>query len=723
MSGQPQRRPWYEFTAEAGEGTAELHIFGPIGGGFFADEDAITGKAIAQQLDALPDSVTVIRVLVNSGGGSVFDALHIANALRRQREEKGRTVEVDVEALAASAATIITSAGNPIRMPRNAIMMIHNPTAYAEGEAKVMRRLAKALDKVRSTIITTYRWVSDQSAKALGELMDETTWMDAEEALENGLATEITEAVEASATLDADLLDHCDVPEEFRDRVMALMRPTKKRPPRSEPDDSDSNDNPDGGDPMPLPKTKPVPVPDAAAVAKAERERVLAIQNVSAVGITAGLSTERATEIATAAIADGSTLDAARASMFDALAEQSDKTGPVPNNGRPEPVPGEDERDKRVRGICAALWMRSGITGKLRKAAKARPDEPAFAGLELDPGEFRGMSLLDHCRESLERAKPGSSRGKSKMDIAKAFLNAAGAHQTTSDFAVALEEALHKTLLAAYALSPDSWRLFCSVGSVSDFRAHNRYRMGFLARLSKVLEDGEFTNTFLADAEKESITAETYGNILALSRQAIVNDDMGVFSDVAMKLGRAAALSIELEVFELLALNAGLGPAMSDTKTLFHADHNNVGGGAGINVAALDADRVKLASQTDPSGNEVLDLRPAVLVVPIGLGGAARVINQSQFDTEVSSKFQVPNKVVGLFQTIVDTPRMSGTRRYLFADPGIAPVIEVAFLEGNEQPFLDMEDGWRTDGVEWKVRHDFGVAAVDYRGAVTDAGQ
>ena len=131
-----------------------------------------------------------------------------------------------------------------------------------------------------------------------------------------------------------------------------------------------------------------------------------------------------------------------------------------------------------------------------------------------------------------------------------------------------------------------------------------------------------------------------------------------------------------------------------------------------------------LGKAKDPWGNEYLDLRPAVLLVPVGLGGQARVINQSQYDPDtVANKAQMkPNVVAGLFRDIVDTPRLSGTRRYLFADPALAPVIEVAFLEGQESPVLESQDGWRVDGTEMKVRLDFGVAAVDYRGAVTNAG-
>ena len=727
----PAEPDWYSFKAQAGNpASAELHIFGPIGGDTFFYEEAITGKAIAEKLDALPEDVKTIRVLVNSTGGSVFDALHIANALRRQREEMNRSVEVEVEALAASAATIITSAGNSIRVPKNALMMIHNPTAAAVGDASLMLEMAAALEKIRGSIIATYRWVSKLPAKKLAELMDATTWMTADEALANGFATEVSAAAPIAAELDMESVASLgEIPDAYRDTVLAMVKDAKNAAPPKGPETAPPQKvqpdvtPPDGEDDMSNPKGTP-PAADAEAKAQAraeERTRVLGIQNAVKVAITAGADKAKADAIGKAGVDGDSTVDAVREQLFEILATASSSSAPssVPAG---DIQAGDDERDKRRRGIAAALWKRAGVTDTIRSAAKKVPENPLFQSLDFDPGEFRGMSLLDHARESLERDKQGSTRGKSKMEIAGAFCNSVGIGQSTSDFAVAFEEALHKELVAAYVVRETDWQRFSKIGSVTDFRAHNRYYQSFLSRLDQVGEDGEFKNKNIPDAVKEIQQAATYGNILALTRQAIVNDDMGIFTDNAKNLGRAAALSIELGVFELLALNSGLGPAMNDTNTLFHASHNNVGGGAAIAVSALDADRVVMANQTDPSGNEKLNLRPAILVIPIGLGGAARVINNAQYDTEVSSKFQVPNKVVGLFRDIVDTPYLTGTRRYLFADPSIAPVIEVAFLEGEQEPFMEMKDGWRIDGVEWKVRHDFGIAAIDFRGAVTDAG-
>ena len=131
-----------------------------------------------------------------------------------------------------------------------------------------------------------------------------------------------------------------------------------------------------------------------------------------------------------------------------------------------------------------------------------------------------------------------------------------------------------------------------------------------------------------------------------------------------------------------------------------------------------------MASQKGVGANaDYLDLRPQVLLVPIGLGGTARVINAAEYDPDTANKLQRPNVVRGLFSDVVDTPRLSGTRRYLFADPANAPVLEVDFLDGNEQPYLEQKAGFEVDGATFKVRHDYGVSVVDYRGAVTNAGQ
>ena len=364
-----------------------------------------------------------------------------------------------------------------------------------------------------------------------------------------------------------------------------------------------------------------------------------------------------------------------------------------------------DETDKQRAAAVSALLVRAGV------------EQDATVRASMSSNPFRGHKLLDLARASLARTGVKTD-GMGQMEIvASAFT------QSTSDFPVLLENVMHKALQSSYARAALTWNRFCAIGSVGDFRAHNRYRTGSFGALDAVNELGEFVNKSIPDGEKSSITAATKGNIINLSRQAVINDDLGAFVGLSGMLGRAAARTIEIDVYAMLALNGGLGPTMADGKTLFHADHFNIGAAAAISMASIDADRVLMASQKDISGNDYLDIRPAVLLLPIGLGGTARSINDAQYDPDTANKLQKPNIVNGLYRDIVDTPRLAGTRRYSLAEATDAPVLEVAFLDGRQDPYLEVQDGFDVDGARYKVRLDYGIAAVDYRGAVTNAGQ
>jgi ATP-dependent protease ClpP protease subunit len=231
-------RQWYRIVAQADSDVTELFVFDSIGKSFW-DDSTVTAKQFVADLAALPESVKTIRVRVNSPGGDVFDAVAIANALRAERTEKGRTVEMSIEGLAASAATIITMAGDPIRIVKNGLVMVHNPHGFVYGTAEDMRKIAGLLDKVRDTIVATYRWHSELDAEALVALMDETTWMTAEEAIEKGFATELVEdAVKATAQFrPAALVPLGEIPAKHRATVEAwTAKPAEPTPPSPAPE-------------------------------------------------------------------------------------------------------------------------------------------------------------------------------------------------------------------------------------------------------------------------------------------------------------------------------------------------------------------------------------------------------------------------------------------------------------------------------------------------------
>lgn len=186
----------------------------------------VTARAFIDELAKLPESVKAIRLHINSPGGDVQGGINIANALREQQISKGRTVETYIDGIAASIASVIAMAGSKVHMADNALVMVHNPWSLAIGSASEMRKVADILDTMSGQIVATYQWHSPLDTKALTKLMDDETWMNADEALANGFATDKVEGLKAAASIDARAADRLKVPDKYRDRVKAFLKPS-----------------------------------------------------------------------------------------------------------------------------------------------------------------------------------------------------------------------------------------------------------------------------------------------------------------------------------------------------------------------------------------------------------------------------------------------------------------------------------------------------------------
>ena len=364
-------------------------------------------------------------------------------------------------------------------------------------------------------------------------------------------------------------------------------------------------------------------------------------------------------------------------------------------------VAGEDETDKKRDAAVSSILARGGFLKSNERAEK------------LKGNPYAGLSLREIARDALERGGERTN-GLSDHEIVKRAITS-----STSDFPIILDHTTNSVLLSAYTEAAHTWKLIAKTGSVTDFRKWNRIRTAELSSLDEVDENGEYRHKKLADGEMESLQIGTFGNIVTLSRKMIINDDLGAWLDLTASLGKAAALTIEKAVYAMLISN----PVMSDGKNLFHADHGNlISSGTAISTDSLDVLRVAMAKQKSISGEEFLDIRPDILLCPTSMGGDARVVVGSEYDPDTPNKLQRKNKSYNAVSQIVDTPRLTGNAWYMLANPNDTPTLEVAFLDGNEQPFIDSEEGFTTDGIKYKVRLDFGVGVVDYRGAQKNVG-
>jgi len=682
-------QPWYSIRARGPRAedsnspkSAEVFIFGDIGESWW--DETIAARDFVREFAAIDAEQVTVRI--NSVGGSVHDGVAIHNAIKRHAAK----VTTSIEGVAYSIASLIAMAGDTVEMAENALFMVHAPMTGTFGNSALHREQADMLDQYAQAMSSSYMAKTGKSAEEIMALLTDGKdhFYTAQEALDAGFVDSVVTALPIAASARAMAEKHP------RYQAPLAAANTPKPAPTAAPAAHQPKETEMPGDAQPQAVQKTQAENLNAQILKddlARREAVRAEFRPFA-GNTEILAIEKACEDD-----HECTPEMAAKKILAVMAKNVKPVGAA----HIETV--EDEADKRRDSIVNALLARAGVNDPaIRAAARA--------------SQYRGATLLDIAKASLDRAGVRYGQMDSMQVVGMAFT------QSTSDFPVLLENAMHKALQMAYAVAPDTWSRFCARGSVSDFREHPRYRVGSIGNLEKVNENGEFRTKNIPDGEKASVQADTKGNVINLSRKMVVNDDLGAFIGLAQMLGRAARRTIEADVYLLLAENSGLGPTMEDGQTLFHATHGNIGTGAAIAVEALDADRVLMASQLDVGGNDFLDLRPAVLLVPIGLGGKARVINEAQYDPDTANKLQRPNQVAGLFRDIVDTPRMSGTRRYLFADPSEAPVIEVSFLNGEDMPFLEQQEGFSVDGTSWKVRLDYGVGAVDYRGAVTNAG-
>lgn len=207
-----------------------LYLYDVIGGSFFYD--GITAKDIADEL-AKAGKIDSITVRINSPGGSVFQGVSIFNLLRTQ----GVPVNVMVDGVAASAASVVAMAGDKITMADNALLMIHNAWMEAAGDANELRKVAETLDKVSGTLVETYAKRTCQAAEDVQAMMDAETWMDAKEALAKGFATEIYERDADEGAQAMALAASFDLKRHFAKVPDALAEPPKAAEPEPEPVD------------------------------------------------------------------------------------------------------------------------------------------------------------------------------------------------------------------------------------------------------------------------------------------------------------------------------------------------------------------------------------------------------------------------------------------------------------------------------------------------------
>lgn len=373
------------------------------------------------------------------------------------------------------------------------------------------------------------------------------------------------------------------------------------------------------------------------------------------------------------------------------------------------------ERDTHVRTV-ARVPAQAGSNVTLARAMEDAIFHRLSPGSELTEAgrSFRGMSLLRMAEEMLGTGGV-NCRGLTGVEIAERALH------TTSDFPALMSSAMNRRLRQAYQENQPTYRRWARrAPNAPNFKSIDVVQLSAMPDLLKVNEAGEFKYGSVSDG-KVSYSVLTYGRIIAISRQTIVNDDLRALDRAATGFAGSAARLENRTVYAQLTGN----PVMPDSVALFHATHGNLAGSGGaISQTTLAAGRKAVRLQKGLQSEE-LNLAPKYIIAPASLEQVAYQYTSSQFVPTTAggvNEFRQGGRteLEPIIESILDAN--SATSWYLAADNNQVDTVEYCFLEGSEGVQISERLGFTVDGVEIKASLDFAAAAIDFRGLYKDPG-
>lgn len=444
------------------------------------------------------------------------------------------------------------------------------------------------------------------------------------------------------------------------------------------------------------------------AEVKRENEATMAAKPWAAIFYASAVAAEIPLKDLNEIVATCATHEAAKDKLIDMMAKAHNPTVPGANGGHIGV--GLEATEKFVTGATRSIIAKVSMFNEKGK--------PSADG---ERNEFSSLSLRELARHYLQmRGVRISHDAMSMIATAMNPIVMAGA-LSTSDFVNILANVANKAMLKGYTESAETFDKWTGKGTLTDFKTTSRADLGLFPSLAKVQEGAEYSYAKMGDRGVNLVLA-TYGKLFPITRQAIINDDLGAFTKVPGKMGGAAKRTIGDLVYAILTSNINA----PDGIALFHANHKNLltGGTSVLSASSLDAGRTAMGRQVDPDNiKQGLNIRPAYWLGPITLEGQAHQIFTSQAEPGQENP-AVANRVAGMAEVVSDARLdvASLTSWYLAGDPAQYDTIEVDYLNGQEAPTLEQKDGWNVDGVEMKVRMDAGVNLLDHRALLKSAG-
>jgi len=371
------------------------------------------------------------------------------------------------------------------------------------------------------------------------------------------------------------------------------------------------------------------------------------------------------------------------------------------------------------------------ISGKVLEAAcmlSARLEgaEELYEEKTLDAANRRFRGSIGLQELLLEAAWANGYTGRNFRDSREVLRFAFGhnleAGFSTIDIGGIISGVANKFLLEGFFSVERTWRNICAVRNVSDFKAVTSYRLIGKDQYEPVAPGGELKHGTLG--QEYSNKADTFGLLLSIDRRDVINDDLGAITLVPRKLGRGSGLKINDVFWTIFLANS----------SFFTTGNKNylTGADTALNIDGLTKAEVAFLDQVDAEGKPI-GIMPAIILVPTTLSAMGTQLFKSLEirDTTSSTKYPVANPHQGKFRSevsryLANTKYTGASAKawYLLADPADLPVIEVAFLNGQESPTIETaEADFNILGIQMRGYHDFGVNLQDPRGGAKSKGE
>jgi hypothetical protein len=353
-----------------------------------------------------------------------------------------------------------------------------------------------------------------------------------------------------------------------------------------------------------------------------------------------------------------------------------------------------EEREKFTRAAADAILLRGGV----------EMNKPADGASEL-----RSMRLRDLMIDCVEREGNSKARYLDDAGLIREALTGAGA------FGSILSNAANKSLSNGYTAAETTFELWTGTGSNPDFKEATEYKLSEAGELVKMTANGEFKHDEMKDSgTKKSVL--TFGRSWGITRQALINDDLGALTKIPAAYAASAKRGINTLVYSTL------GKANAD---VFAAAKGNLAENASLpSVASIGDGRAAMRKQKNLRGKETLNIAPKYILLPTGLETGTEQLLVSMTDP-ASSNSGVRNPFTGKLIPVCDAEldQYSATAWYLAAQAGLVDTIEVTYLNGQKTPIIESQVAFDVLGMKWRIYIDYGVTLLDFRGLYKNPGQ